>query len=70
MSLFDEVTAAVKDDFDVLNPTEYMKGQVDCKEGYPAKEYSSESYIRGFADQYQYEQVLDYKTDIAIGELK
>lgn len=70
MSLFDEVTDAVKDDFDALNPADYIKGQTDCKEGYPAKQSGSESYIRGFADQYQYEQVLDHKTDIAIGELK
>jgi hypothetical protein len=70
MSLFDEVSLAVKDDFNDLNPTEYMKGQTDCKEGYPAKEYSSESYIRGFADQYQYEQIMDFRSDIATGELK
>ncbi|HIF60269.1 MAG TPA: hypothetical protein EYQ26_12400 [Rhodospirillales bacterium] len=70
MSLFTEVSSAVKEDFNDLNPAEYLLGQVDCKEGYPAKQYGSDSYIRGFADQYQYEQVLDYKTDIAIGELK
>lgn len=70
MSLFTEVSSAVKDDFNDLNPAEYMKGQTDCKEGYPAKQYGSDSYIRGFADQYQYEQIMDFRSDITTGDLK
>ena len=47
---------------------QYILGQVACLRGYPAKQNSSESFIRGFAAQYEQEQ-RDYASSIAPGLL-
>ena len=45
-----------------FNSCEFIRGQKDCKNGLPHRENQSESYDRGYAAQYQLEQVLDART--------
>lgn len=54
-----EIMGAAVSDF---NSHEFMRGQKDCKDGFPHREGQSESYDRGYRAQYQLEQVLDART--------
>lgn len=45
-----------------FNSYEFMRGQKDCRDGFPHREGQSESYDRGYDAQYQLEQVLDGRT--------
>lgn len=58
----DAYTATVGGDF----VTDFLRGQRDCKDGNPHLAFQSEAYDRGYAAQYEWEQV---KTAIAIGGL-
>lgn len=49
-----------------FNSYEFMRGQKDCRDGLPHREGQSESYDRGYAAQYQLEQVLDARTTQSI----
>lgn len=42
---------------------DYLQGGIDCKKGKPAPENASDSYNRGYGDQYELEQVLDWSTE-------
>lgn len=44
---------------DAINCDEFLLGQLDCKQGKPHREGMSESYNRGYAAQYAFEQVQD-----------
>ena len=44
-----------------MNADEFLKGQKGCKEGVP-HETKSESYNRGYAAQYDLEQIQGEKT--------
>ena len=48
---------------------QYILGQIACLQGSPAKQNASESFIKGFAAQYEVEQRSDYQSDIAPGLL-
>lgn len=39
---------------------EFIKGQEDCKKGVPHKKGGSEAYTRGYATQYELEQVMSH----------
>jgi hypothetical protein len=41
------------------NIIEFVNGQKDCKEGNPHKAGMSESYDRGYAVQYELEQIME-----------
>lgn len=43
-----------------MNTDEFLRGQQDCKEGKPHKSGSTD-YDRGYAAQYELEQVLSAK---------
>lgn len=42
--------------------TEFLRGQNDCAEGKPHSSGQSEAYDRGYATQYEREQILSEKT--------
>jgi len=41
-----------------MNPDEFMQGQKDCANGVPHKAGMSDSYDRGYAAQYEMEQIM------------
>jgi hypothetical protein len=46
----------------IHSPADFLKGQLDCKEGNPAAQNASDDYNRGYAAQYQHEQNMEYFT--------
>jgi hypothetical protein len=44
----------------IHSPADFLKGQLDCKEGKPAATKASQDYTRGYAAQYQHEQNIEY----------
>ena len=47
----------------IENPNEFFMGQMDCKEGNPEKQGMGECYLRGYAAQYQLEQIKSQLTE-------
>lgn len=45
-----------------LNTDDFLQGQIDCIQGIEHKEGMSDSYNRGYAAQYELEQVKDALT--------
>ena len=43
---------------------QYILGQIACLQGSPAKQNASESFIRGFAAQYEVEQRNDAQSEV------
>ena len=43
---------------------QYILGQIACLQGSPAKQNASESFIKGFAAQYEVEQRSDYQSEV------
>jgi len=41
---------------------EFLRGQIDCAEGKPHSAGNSEAYDRGYATEYEREQILSEKT--------
>lgn len=41
-----------------INADDYLRGQRDCKDGIPQRAGQSPSYNRGYAAQYEWEQVM------------
>lgn len=45
-----------------MNADEFMQGQKDCRDGKPHEAGKGESYDRGYAAQYEWEQVQEAMT--------
>lgn len=45
-----------------MNATEFMKGQIDCQDGYPAKAGMSKDYYDGYGAEYEKEQLATERT--------
>ena len=45
-----------------MDTNEYLRGQSDCKNGLPHQPNQHPDYDRGFAIQYEWEQVLTQTT--------
>lgn len=41
---------------------DYLQGKQDCREGLTPIPDASESYLKGYGEQYCYEQVMDGRT--------
>ena len=41
---------------------DFLRGMKDCKKGIPSKSNQSEDYYRGYATQYQTEQIESERT--------
>ncbi len=45
-----------------IDVSEFMQGQRDCRDGVDHKAGQSDSYDRGYATQYEYEQIQSART--------
>jgi len=45
-------------DIAALDADEFLRGQRDCRDGIPHREGQSDSYNRGYATEYEREQVM------------
>jgi len=45
-----------------FNASDFLRGQQDCKEGAPPRVNATEDYLRGYGNQYQHEQNMEYLT--------
>ena len=50
----------------MLIAEEFVKGQLDCQDGKPHKEGQSKSYDRGYAAQYELEQVQTAESELNV----
>lgn len=47
----------------ITDASEFLRGQRDCEQGIPHKSGQSEEYNRGYAAQYELEQILGANDD-------
>jgi len=47
----------------IQDTDEFLQGQKDCRDGIPHEQGSSEDYTRGYAAQFEIEQIRDFYTD-------